>query len=66
MPSTLAGKNGSAQSRLCLVPEILDVVLHSTKVQSVGQGLVVGQSLGWWAPVHIWNGGHMQAETQWS
>lgn len=31
---------------LCLVPEVLDVVLHIAEVQSVGQGLVVGQSLG--------------------
>lgn len=31
---------------LCLVPEVLDVVLDSAEVQSVGQGLVVGQSLG--------------------
>ena len=39
------------------------MVLHSTEVQSVGQGLVVGQSLGGRAPVHIWRGGRMQAET---
>lgn len=31
---------------LYLIPEVLDVVLHSAEVQSVGQGLVVGQSLG--------------------
>lgn len=47
----------------CVVPEVLDVVLHSTEVQSVGQRLVVGQSLGGRAPVHIWMGGRMQAET---
>ena len=27
-------------------PEILDVVLHSSEVQTVSQGLVVDQSLG--------------------
>lgn len=48
---------------LCLIPEVLDVVLHSAEVQSVGQGLVVGQSLGGWPPVHIWRGERMQAET---
>lgn len=45
------------------VPEVLDVVLYSAEAQSVGQGLVVGQSLSWWAPVHIWREGHTQAET---
>lgn len=37
------------------LPEVLDVVLHSTEAQGVSQSLVVGQGLGGGAPVHIWN-----------
>lgn len=36
------------------IPEVLDVVLHSTEAQRMGQSLVVGQGLGGRAPVHIW------------
>lgn len=39
------------------VPEVLDVVLNTAEMQTVGQGLVVCQSLGRGAPVHIWKRG---------
>lgn len=48
---------------LILLPEVLDVVLHSAEVQSMGQGLVIGQSLGGWAPVHIWERERTQTKT---
>lgn len=58
LPAAVTGRCSS-----CRVPEVLDVVLHPAEVQSVGQGLVVGQGLGRRAPVHIWRGGRMRAET---
>lgn len=51
-------------AKVCSIPEVLDVVLNTAEMQTVGQGLVVCQSLSGRAPVHIWKTG--QTVTFWS
>lgn len=46
----------SGTTKIWSAPEILHMVLDSSEVQAVSQGLVVDQSLRGWTPVHICRG----------